>query len=64
MSLRFAITGAGYIAEIRAQALQTLPDVELVALVGRDTEKTANYFLLGGSVTGGLMGSVGSEGRG
>ena len=43
MSIRFAITGAGYIAEIHAQAIQTLNDAELVALVGRDTERTANF---------------------
>ena len=43
MPIRFAITGAGYIAEIHAQSIQSLADAELVALVGRDTERTSQF---------------------
>ncbi|MFZ2098400.1 MAG: Gfo/Idh/MocA family oxidoreductase [Anaerolineales bacterium] len=41
--IKFAITGAGFISKIHAKALQSLPDVELVALVERFT-KTALPF--------------------
>ena len=34
MSIKVAISGAGYIANIHARAIQSLPDAELVAVVG------------------------------
>ena len=44
MPLRFAITGAGYIADIHAQALHSLPDVDLVSVIARDSERTHAFI--------------------
>ena len=41
--IRFAITGAGYIAEIHAQAIQAIDGATLTALVARDTERTQRF---------------------
>jgi predicted dehydrogenase len=42
--IKLAITGAGFISKIHAKALQSLPDVELIAMVERYT-KTAQPFM-------------------
>ena len=44
MTLRFAITGAGYIADIHAQALQKFDQTELVAVVARDSPRTHAFI--------------------
>jgi predicted dehydrogenase len=43
MSLKIAFTGAGYIANIHAQAAQNQPDVELVAVVARFSDKSEAF---------------------
>ncbi len=43
MAVRLAFTGAGYIANIHAQAARTQPDVELVAVVEKFTEKSQAF---------------------
>ena len=39
--MKIAFTGAGYINNIHAKAARKIKDVELAAVVGRQTEKTA-----------------------
>ena len=43
MTLKFALAGAGYIAEIHARALQRHPAAELVAVVEKFPEKAAEF---------------------
>jgi len=43
MSLKIAFTGAGYIANIHAQAVRNLPDVELVAVVEKFSDKSEAF---------------------
>lgn len=43
MTLKFAIAGAGYIANIHAQAVKALKDAELVAVVEKFADKAAEF---------------------
>jgi predicted dehydrogenase len=43
MSLKMAFTGAGYIANIHAQAAQNQPDVELVSVVEKYSDKSEAF---------------------
>ena len=43
MSLKIAFTGAGYIANIHAQAAQNQPDMELVAVVEKFSDKSEAF---------------------
>ena len=43
MSIKIAFTGAGYIANIHALAAQNLPDVELVAVVEKYSDKSEAF---------------------
>jgi predicted dehydrogenase len=41
--MRFAFTGAGYIANIHAQAAQKLPEVQMVAVVEIYSDKAQSF---------------------
>jgi predicted dehydrogenase len=43
MTLKFAITGAGYIANVHAQAIRAQKDAELVAVVEKFSDKAAGF---------------------
>jgi predicted dehydrogenase len=46
MTLKIALAGAGYIAEIHARAIQAHPDADLVAVVEKFPEQASNFAKL------------------